>query len=216
MRIGIICEGPSDAAVIVNILKGATGLDTSNFIPIVPVVDNTTKAHLNPDTHSSWSVVINECKEKKKIRPFFSQSDSSHLVIHLDTAEAKEYGINIPENDDKEYCSKLRTEVIRKIETLLGDEYKDITLYAIAIQEIDAWVLTIYQKQENCLIRDPKKEFQRSLKKQGTKYGVGYKNYSIYSDDFRNSNKTKKNGYLSSNCSLRWFWEEAENKFAEL
>lgn len=164
MRIGIVCEGPSDAAVITNILKGATGIDTSNFIPIVPILDNTSKAHLNPDTHSSWTVVVKECQEKKKIVPFLQQKDNTHLVIHLDTAEAMHYGVTIPDVDDPEYCSKLRNEVISQIKKWLGTEYEGITLYAVAIQEIDAWVLTIYAPKDSCMFPDAKKEFQKHLR----------------------------------------------------
>lgn len=213
MRIGIVCEGPSDAAVIINILKGTTGLDSSNFVPILPVIDNTSKAHLSPDTFSSWTVVLKECTEKKKILPFLGQRDSTHLVIQIDTAEANDYGIDYPNLDDPEYCLELRGRVIEKIAGMLGEEIHKITLYAIAIHEIDSWVLTIFEQDKNCFIKDSKKQLQKTLYKQKIAYKEGFKNYLAYSDDFRNSNKTRKRKYLECNCSLRLFWEETESKF---
>lgn len=210
MRIGIIAEGRSDIAVIQNILKGVTGLNTNNFIPIVPIIDNTSKAHLNPDTFSSWSVVKTECINKPKISKFLKLADSTHIVIHLDTAEASDYGIILPSIEDADYCKKLRDTVIAKIKEWLGNEHNfDNTLYAIAIQEIDSWVLTIYSQVQNCEIIDAKKAFKKSIP---YKYEEGYKSYNAYSQDFSNKNKTEKKGYLNFNCSLRYFWEEASQK----
>ena len=216
MRIGIVCEGPSDMAVIVNILKGVTGLDTNNFVPLVPVLDNTSKAHLNPDTFSSWSVVVAECQQKRKIERFFKQTDSAYLVVHLDTAEAESYGVEIPDIGDTDYCSKLRERVVNKIDEWLAGEYRDVTLYAIAIQEIDSWVITIYEQTDNCHIKDAKKVLQKIIKARKEKYSEGYEYYMAYSYDFRNSNKTMKRGYLDYNCSLKLFWEEVREKIGSL
>ena len=212
MRIGIVCEGHSDRAVIENILIGVTGLNSSDFVPILPTPDNTSKGQLNPDTFGSWTNVVNECKTKKKIAPFLMLADSTHIVVHLDTAEADAMGIELPDIKDIEYCHKVRKIFIENIDLWLGENYKEVTLYAIAIQEIDAWVLTIFDKSENCKVINAKKRFQYVLGKKTKKWVPNFVNYQVYSELFRNAKKTKKEGYLSYNCSLRLFWEEAESK----
>ncbi len=213
MRIGIIAEGGADVAVITNLLKGVTGLDSNDIVPILPKMnfDNTHLAHLNPDSFSNWNLITKECAERKRIEEFFSFEDSTHIVIHIDTAESHLYEIQIPEKNYHEYCSTLRNTVIEKINTLLEGRYSDKILYAIAIEETDAWILAIVDNAKSCESRNPKKKLQFILKEKITS---NYNNFLKLSKPFSSESEIKKGKYLERNCSLKLFYEEIQEKLS--
>ncbi|CAL1519389.1 hypothetical protein [Chitinophaga sp. MM2321] len=215
MRIGIISEGGADTAVITNILKGITGLDSSNFVPIRPRLsfDNTTLQHLDPDQKGGWSLVQLECQEKKKIDDFFSLEDATHIIVHIDSAEAEQYGIRRSDKSHHEYCTELRTEIINKIKEWLNHKYEEKILYAIAIEEIDAWVLVMYHDKATCQITNPKGKLQYILNKKGEISTSNYKNYFRLTKPFSKKNALIKEGYLDLNCSLKMFYDDATAVF---
>jgi hypothetical protein len=213
MRIGIIAEGGADVAVITNLLKGVTGLDSNDIVPILPKMnfDNTHLAHLNPESFSNWNLITKECIERKRIEEFFSFEDSTHIVIHIDTAESHLYEIEIPQKNYHEYCSALRNIVTQKLNALLEGKYSDKILYAIAIEETDAWILAIIDNSESCKSRNPKKKLQFLLKE---KIVSNYDNFLKLSKPFSNETEIKKKKYLERNCSLRLFYEEIQEKLS--
>ena len=214
MRIGIIAEGWSDIAVITNLIKGVTGLDTNDIVPIQPRLqyDNTHLAHLNPDTHSSWTSVRKECMEQRKMDAFFQLEDSQFFVIHIDAAEAPLYEVVKPAVKDHTYCGLLRTAISDKMREWLRGNYTNVAIFAIAIEEIDAWVLTLYDIGKTCFIVDSKKALKKTLNKLDFKYEAGKKSYLAYSDDFKNPNKLRRTKCLENNCSLNLFYQELVSK----
>lgn len=215
MRIGIISEGGADTAVITNILKGITGLDSSNFVPIRPRLsfDNTTLQHLDPDQKGGWSMVQWECQERKKIAEFFSLDDATHIVVHIDSAEAEQYGIRKLDKDYHEYCTELRTQVINKIKEWLNQEYQEKMLYAVAIEEIDAWVLVMFHNGSTCGIVNPKAKLQYLLGKKREDSTSNYRNYLRLTKPFSKKNALIKEGFLSHNCSLKMFYDDVVDTF---
>jgi hypothetical protein len=214
MRIGIISEGPADIAVITNILKGVTGIDSNDIVPIRPLLkfDNTHLAHLDPGSFSTWSLVKEECVERKKIEQFLSLDDSTHVVIHVDTAEASNYGITLPSKKDHNYCETLRELVVEKINEWLENNFPNKILYAIAIEEIDAWVLVIYDKKVTCLVNNPKSRLQYVLNKQDENSTSDYSNYLRLSKPLAKKKEVERGKFLDFNCSLRLFYEEVKSK----
>jgi hypothetical protein len=209
MRIGIISEGPADTAVITNILKGITGLDSNDIVPLRPRLkyDNTHLAHLDPDSHGSWTLVRQECVERKKIEEFLSFEDSTHILIHIDSAEAALYGITLPEKKGHAYCEKLRALVINKIHQWLEFNHLEEVIYAIAIEETDAWVLTIFEDKETCFINNPKNKL-RYIARGLMNSSSSYDKYLALSDAFSKEKKMQKEKLLLKNCSLRLFHDE--------
>jgi len=61
-----------------------------------------------------------------------------------------------------DYSSQLRELSKVKIDEWLDNSYKDKIRYAIAIEETDAWVLTIYNQsgKDTCTFNNPKKKLQ--------------------------------------------------------
>lgn len=211
MRIGIIAEGGADIAVITNVLKGITGLDSSDFVAIQPrrSFDNTTLQHQEEDQKGGWTLVKKECEERKKMAQFFALEDSTHVVIHMDSAEAEQYGIKVEIEEYHAYCMEMRQQMVAKIKEWLNQEHTDKILFAIAIEEIDAWVLMLYNKHQNtCKVKNPKKRLEFELIKQREDFASNYKNYLRLTKPFSKKNALVKGKYLDLNCSLKIFHDE--------
>lgn len=216
MRIGIIAEGKGDLAVIENVIKGITGFDSSNFFHLRPSddLDETDLGRGDP-TRSTWSLVKKECVEKKAIERFLKLEDNKYIVIHLDTDRAQDYEIEIPERNDI-FCENLREKVIIKIKEWLGNEYLEKMLFAIAIEEIDAWLLTIHGNlKDTSLSPNPKKALSFSLAKKRVDTTSNYYNFLSLSKPFSKDKEVKKGKFLELNCSLRLFHEEVQKMWAK-
>lgn len=213
MKIGVISEGHADRAVIENILKGLTKLDSSDIIALRPIynLDETDKAHRSALTFSTWSVIKEECEERELIDGFLSIEDQDFVVIHIDTAEADQYGIIRPVKSST-YCEDLRSLVVDEINSWLKDDISDQILYAIAIEEIDAWVLTIYDKRDSTSSTSPKEKLSWILGKNSVNSTSSYDNYLKLSKPLSKNKEIKKEKFLDYNCSLNAFFEEIKTK----
>ena len=213
MRIGIISEGHTDRAVIVNLIIGLVGLDSSDIEPLRPIYlkDETDKAANNPLTFSNWSIVKEECETRELIDGFLQIDGQEFVIIHIDTAEAELYGITRPDKKSNSYCRDLYVLVREKIVSWLGEEKNEI-ICAIAIEEIDAWVLTIFDGRMTCKLPNPKKTLIQVLNKKSINSSPTYDNFLALSDPFSSKKKLVKGGYRNLNCSLNFFCNEIENK----
>ena len=213
MRIGVISEGHADRAVIENILLGLTGLDKSNIIALRPIynLDETDKANKDPMTFSSWSIIKEECEERELIDGFLAMEGQDFVVIHVDTAEADQYGVKRPVKSST-YCQDLRSLVVDEINSWLKKDISDQILYAIAIEEIDAWILTIYEKRDSTSSISPKERLGRILGKKGINSTSDYDNYLKLSKPLSKDREIKREKFLDYNCSLNAFFEEIKTK----
>lgn len=213
MKIGVISEGHADRAVIENILRGLTNLDSSDIIALRPIynLDETDKAHRSALTFSTWSIIKEECEERELIDGFLLMEDQDFVVIHIDTAEADEYGIKRPTKSPT-YCQDLRLLVIDEINSWLKDDISDQILYAIAIEEIDAWILTIYDKKDSTSSTSPKEKLARVLGKKNINSTSDYNNYLKLSKPLSKDKEIKREKFLDYNCSLKAFFEEINIK----
>ncbi len=168
MKFGIIAEGKSDQAVLTNILKGQLGIDTTDIDYLQPenYLDetdlNSPKYKMTKDKYSNWELVKNECISKEKILPFFDNpiDEQRFLIIQIDTAETHLINYDIKKPDKKNnanYSSDLIKLVSDRIDQWIGITTYNI-IYAICIEETDAWVLTIYTDNNNdtSSFNDPK------------------------------------------------------------
>jgi len=215
MKIGIISEGKGDLGVIDNILKGITNLDTSNFKHIRPSDDlDETDLALGDKTRSTWSLVKEECISGDAISSFFKLENSKYVVIHIDTDRAQDFEVNIPTRDEN-FCEVVRERVIEKINSWLDGRFPDCVFYAVAIEEIEAWLLTIYKpKKESSLQPNPKKALEFVLGKKGIDTTSSYNNYRQLSKPFLKEKEILVGKFLDYNCSLRLFYEEIKAMWA--
>lgn len=215
--IGVISEGPADRAVITNILKGTLGIDDSNIRALLPInkTDETDRSRVRErDEFGGWTSVKNECIEKKIINQFLAIDGQDFIIIHLDTAEASEYGVTAIPVKDKNYAENLRALVVGLIDEWLEDkEVIDSTLHAVAVEEIDAWLLTIYDgRKDSSHSADPKKKLGLILGKDKINTTSDYDNYLQLSKPFSKAKDVKRFKFPSKNLSLKAFIEEVLSK----
>ena len=110
MKIGVICEGHTDRAVIRNILKGLKGIDSSQIVALRPdnSLDETDLSLMTADNFSNWSLVKAECENQDKIDRFLSIEGHDFVIIHIDADCSDEYGVpKLVKNTD--YAERMRS-----------------------------------------------------------------------------------------------------------
>jgi hypothetical protein len=169
MRAGIIAEGKSDIAVIINILKGKLGIDRSDIQPISPELelDETDLSTNRPEQFSNWTIVKQKCLEGKTIHEFLNTvEDTRFLIIHLDAAERNEVGYQatVPENGS---VTDIRLGVSEKIKEWLGDHWNERISFAVAVEETDAWLIPLYDNRvnESGILPNAKERLTRLIQK---------------------------------------------------
>ena len=209
MRIGIISEGHADRAVITNILIGITGIDSSDIEPLRPTdkFDQTDKSSKNKLSFGGWNAVQEECETRQLIDEFLSIEGQDFVVIHLDTAEADQYNIKRPVKSES-YSITLRNLVIDQINLWLKSDISETILYAIAIEEIDAWILPIYEAKDSSTSAKPKEKLGIVLAKKKISSESNYDNFLSLSKNLSKEKEIKKGNYLRYNASLNAFFEE--------
>ena len=214
MEIGVISEGHADRAVIANLISGILNVDCSLVRALRPVdkYDETDKFILDSSNFSTWSVIKKECEERQLIDAFLAIEGNDFIVIHIDSAEADEYGVKRPHRREDKYCEKLRQLIIEQINDWISIDLSASLLYAIAIEEIDAWILTIYDDSDSASSVKPKEKLSRILGIKNEDSTSNFDNFKRLSKEFRNRRKIEKGRFLNRNCSLRLFVEELENK----
>lgn len=212
MRIGIIAEGTEDQAVIRLILK-AYGVDGSDMVDIRPSLQSDATDAAN-STIGTFQGVKKACEGKDGLRPdfdrFFIFSDQQLMVVHLDTAEIEQqnFAFKKPPKTDNldDYCAQLRNSVVDLINTWLDHQYSDQLLYAIAIEEIEAWCLTLYLQVDTAQSADAKSKFWREANKKKIKPGT-----TSLADICKDFSKLKKlKTCLPHNRSLKDFADSVE------
>src|SRR6185312_14287635 len=149
MKIGIVAEGPADVAVISNILRGKLGIEGKDILPIRPDLsaDETDLHERREETFSNWELVKRECVERARIEAFLVPFEDERLVVvHIDTAEAglRGYDVEKPRDRDGDYAGALRRRVVEAIDRWLDGRFAGRVRHAVAVEETDAWVLTLY------------------------------------------------------------------------
>lgn len=227
MRVGVIVEGRSDAAVITNILKGKLNISKSDIQYLVPEFDydETTLFQMRKEQFSNWTIVKQTCENRQKISDFIDIVDSDRfVVIHIDSDTRNEVGYEVVEpilvsNIDE--MSDLRKNISDKLCEWLAYQYVEKIAFAIAIREIDAWLITIYSDiNETGLIPNPKERFFNRIINEPNRFTQKeklkifrynddkFEQYSRLTKDFRNERKLE--AATVKNLSLKRFCEELE------
>ena len=171
VRVGLVTEGRGDLAVLVNILKAKLGLDREDIQFIRPEYDmDETDVHDQPEAlRGGWGRVKRECVERGRIREFVENAidDEILVVIQIDTAEAQEKGYDVerPSRDDPNYAEILRQRVVERINAWLEGEGIERVRHAVAVEETEAWVLTIFSTKDTATVGDPKKQLNAVVNK---------------------------------------------------
>lgn len=216
MNIGVICEGHTDRAVIENILKGLKNVDSSQVVALRPQsdFDETDLSDMNVDSFGGWSAVKKECESRTKIDEFLSLEGNDFIVIQIDSIESEEYGVPQPVKD-KNFCAKLRSDIVNKIDEWLKDLPKSVLLYAVAIGETEAWILAQHDSKDSSRSADPKSKLKTILGKKNIRYSHTTKDFKEISSGFTNKRNYSKFKYFTYNQSLEDFCTEINQKVPE-
>jgi len=153
MRIGIIAEGFADANVIKAIVKKLLGYDGADMRVLRPeeAFDETDLQAMN---FSNWELVFESCKDESFLSAFFDTLEGeAMLIVHVDTAERgmKGYEVNEPQRtkgvDYAVYTEQLRLNVMQKINALIPEAYRERIIYAVAVEETDAWLIPLFENK---------------------------------------------------------------------
>ncbi len=175
--VSIISEGVEDQGVLKTMLR-AYGFDGSEIRYIRPELSrDATDNHNALQEIGTLQGVKNSCKGDDGKRPDFERAlafdNCNNIIIHIDTAELEVQNFNFTKpvkNPNPDYSTQLRERVIQLIDGWLDNEYKENILYAIAIEEIEAWCLTYFEKTETALSANPKGKLAGYTEKKGLTY----------------------------------------------
>ncbi|WP_309896593.1 hypothetical protein [Archangium sp.] len=166
MRIGIIAEGRGDLAVLSNILRGWLGIDSEyiRFLRPENRLDETDLHEMSQRQFSNWGLVKQECLDGTLLEDFLNSpiDEERRVVIHIDTAEAELPGYDVRRHPDSD-ATELHKRVAAKLDEWLAGRGKGRIRHAIAVEETEAWTLTLYVEKETSTYRDPKKALERTL-----------------------------------------------------
>jgi hypothetical protein len=214
MKIGIIAEGREDQLVIRNILKGL-GFDNIETLFIRPelATDDTDKATNNQKTIGTLQGIKNACQANTDLQLFFDlEEDNKLIVIHLDTAELenennKSLEFSKPnKTDNPNYTTELVSSVSLLIDGWLTNPYPKQIIHAIAVEEIEAWLLTQFQNTDTSKSANPKNKWFDMFAYSKFKSNSDYNDYSQVFKKPKQLNK-----YAEYNQSLLAFINEARN-----
>lgn len=166
MRVGIIAEGPSDVAVLRNVLKGAIGLDREFTTPLRPELHRDETDLQGEGRFSNWGHVRDECLRGEKIAAFLAspiEDGPRWVIVHIDAAEAALYGVPRGTDRSLDDVGTLHDAIAAKIREWIGAHAASEVDLAIAIEATDAWVLPIYLKEETDRLPRPKERLVREL-----------------------------------------------------
>ncbi len=215
MRIGLITEGLPDQAVIENILNSK--IDDYSWSPIRPVdlVDETDIHIKNNAAAGGLSRIKKDCEEKNLFEDFFELEIGGRknvMIIQVDTAEVDNFNIVRPKKSgNTNYVQELRANVIEKIKEWLNDSiYDENLVYAISIEELEAWMLTIFEKKNSISSMDPKSKLKKILKAKNLSSAETFENYSSLSKPFKKKKELAK--CAKHNESLLLFIEDLEKQ----
>ncbi len=201
VKFGFVVEGPTDRAVLENILIGYFDEDISEyFTPLQP---------REMKDSGSWSRVITYCQSTDFVDAF---DDSDFIVVQIDTDISFEFNV-LHDKDGK----KLPVDIlVKNVKTYFDDLFKTAfgetflaqfgnrILLAIAVHSTECWLLPLYFKADK-----DKVEIKNCYQKLNTKInGLNktYKKYDAISTDYRNAKALKKS--VNKNISLNLFFEE--------
>lgn len=145
MRIGLIAEGPTDFAVIENILVSFIDLDGSDEVfQLQPTLDATT---FGQTSGGGWTNVINYLASESFADAIIN---FDRIIIQMDTDISELDPINVRHDDaigNKKEVIPLSIEVEQKLVSLIGEDNKAVyqqhindCIWCLCVSSIECWI----------------------------------------------------------------------------
>jgi hypothetical protein len=154
MQIGVVTEGFTDHVVISSILAGwiaVTDLEITRHFPL----NDATDAGI---ATGGWGNLIDYLKSQA-FRDTFAVSEI--VVVHIDTDRCEDYGVSMRIEDRERTVEELIEAVALEMQSWITPDFfalvADRILFAIAVHQIECWLLPIYftdkkrSKTTNCI-----------------------------------------------------------------
>ncbi len=223
MRAGVIAEGRADLAVVRNVLEGWLGVDRDEVRFLVPEYDEdaTDRHGMAVEQRSNWLRVRDECRAGERVREFLAlhAADDPFVVVQIDAAEAAEPGYDVarPDRAAPDFAVALRERVVACIDAWLPEEVRPRVRHAVAVEETDAWVLTLFVEKDTCALPRPKESLDRVLNGPGSPVERDRKRFfllDVFTQADRLTRDLRKRKALAAcakhNASLRAFLDELD------
>jgi hypothetical protein len=216
---GIIAEGPSDIAVIRNILIGYFSDPDLELTEIQPVKKQPSGEY----EPGGWNQVLS-CCASDRVRGAFQYNDA--VIIQIDTDVSEEKGYDVPKRDadGRELTpEKLVQRVEEKLSSLIGpevmDKFADRILFAVCVHELECWLLPLYYKDnKKSKIAGCLPTLNQALgRKEGFTINVNKKNHRYYeaiSEPYRKKRKVLMDA-AQHNASFKVFVDRLGERFAQ-
>lgn len=217
MKAVIVAEGRGDLAVISQILKGSLDIDLSDIKFQSPEYeyDQTDLFQMSANEYGGWNRVKQTCRNHEDVEVFLDFHEESILIVQIDAAERNEigYDVTLPvKSNDANYCKLVFDNVSLKIQEWLTNKFNDRTAYAVCVEEIEAWLLTLYVENTS-KFPDPKKKFDVLINKKISKKDRKilsetdvFKKYYALSKPFSKKRDLPK--FVENNTSLNKFYNQ--------
>lgn len=145
MVIGIVAEGATDRAVLEAIILGVRAAidEQLDFTPLQPPPE--------AGAHAGWGLVFDWLR-RERYREAFRFIDL--LVIHVDTDVCDEQGFGVSRRDgtrdldDLELVAQVVNRLARDIDPAFLADHGEKIVFAIAVNEIECWLLPLYFEGE--------------------------------------------------------------------
>ena len=155
---GLIAEGPTDHAVLENILIGYFNDDISQYIrTLQPLRDATDAA----GSMGGWTRVLDYCRSTL-FQSAFDENDFLIIQVDTDRLNEKPFELNLSQT-----VEVLVEHVVQQFEQLMSlafgsefiAEHRARILFAVAVNEIECWLLPLFFTDKtmwatnNCLFK---------------------------------------------------------------
>jgi hypothetical protein len=204
----MVTEGESDQAVIDAILSGF--FDDFDLVTTInhPLRDVTDKGRAT----GGWGNLREYCKSQAFQKIF---QTSRYVVIQIDTDVSEEFGVTQRHEGAEISLEMLIERTISKIIEWIGPEFytlvQDRILFAIAVHQIECWLLPIYftdkkrSKTTNCI------DTLNQVLPQREGFSIHAKEYCYYEKMSKHFLKRKQLlQYVPRNPSLHTFVQQLE------
>lgn len=217
MKAIIIAEGRGDLAVLSNILKGALDIDLSDIKFQTPEYeyDQTDLFQMNATEFGGWNMVKKSCGTNEEIEIFLEFHDRSIFIVQIDSAERTEVGYEVLEpikSESIDYCEIVKKNIALKINEWLNDKFTDKIAYAICVEEIESWLMTLLMLENTSKHNNPKNKYFFELNRKLTGKARNilsekdvFKQYLKLSHEFSKKKYLEK--YIKKNKSFEIFYD---------
>lgn len=212
---GLVAEGPSDHAVLENILLGLFDEeDISDEITILqPLRDATEQEAIK--AFGGWYKVFEYCRSSDFRGAF---QDVQYLVIQIDTDVSEEIHYDVKQTDEdgiklspEKLIMKVKDKFSAIITSAFGEAFfhsiKDRLLFAISVNEIECWLLPLYYTDKTKMASN---NCDYKLHQKAGAFSKEYRAYSRISKNYQKAKILKKS--YPDNPSFRIFIEDILSK----